>query len=52
MLQVHGLYGSRLSPDTVILSVEEDIDGMGTEEGLFWGVLWNDAVFVVKLHVM
>ena len=31
MLQVSGLHGGRLSPDTVLLGVEEESDSMGAE---------------------
>ena len=45
------LHGGRLSPDTVLLSFEEDSDITGEEEVLFRDVLWNDAVIFMKLDV-
>ena len=51
VLQVGGLHGVRLSSDTVFLSFEEDSDTKGVEEVFVQGILWNNAVFVVEMHV-
>ena len=51
MIQVGGLQGGRVSLDTVLLSVKEESDVLGAEEEIFRGVLWNDTVLIVQLHV-
>ena len=51
VIQFSGIHGNRLSPDTVLLSVDEDSDITGAEEVLVRGILLNDAVFVVEMHI-
>ena len=51
VLQVSGFHGGRLYSDTVLLGVKEESDITGMRKLLVLGVLWNDAVFVVELHV-
>ena len=49
VLQVGVCHGGRLYPDTILLSVEEHSDSMGAEEVLVKAVLWNSAIFIMKL---
>ena len=49
MLQVSGLYGGVIFPNTVIFSVKEEGDDLGVEEELGRGVVWNYAVLFMEL---
>ena len=49
VLQVSGLHVGGLYPDTVIMSVEEEGYGPDAEEELVWGIVWNDAIFIMEL---
>ena len=49
VIQVGGLHGGSISMDTVFMFVDEEGDGMGADQELGRGVVWNDAVLVVEL---
>ena len=52
VLQVGCLHGGRISAGTVIMIVKEDNDSTGKDEVLVQRIFWNDAIFVVELHVL
>ena len=48
-IQVGVLYGGSITLDTIFMIFDEEGDGMGADQELGRGVVWNDAVLVVEL---
>ena len=50
--QPGGFHSRRFAADTILLSVEEEGDGGGCKKNVIGGILRNNAIRVMELHIL